>query len=454
LKNFDWPAQGESIDDLQIRENCIVNSENSHLVKRCLDSDFAQTLSVVRLSGFFDSQWYLARYPDVRAGELDPLEHYVRHGAAELRSPGPRFEARLYVRKNPEVSKYGVNPVLHFMLKEEKDLRQISAREFLVGGEVVAGEASVASLLDALGETTPRKPAKATAENWMDVPSQWESYFLANGAFAQKQGRIDEALDFFTRAIQSVPHSDSGYRLYDHVFERVNHQALADFQQTYSAAKLIVAHVSCRERLSLAQASVRSFEDASPTIDNLTVVGDASLPRDSYVFQAREKLLIVPAADTYECLPQKVQKLFMFLGRANLDAHVLKIDDDIRCADPVQLHRDLQNVMSQSEYGGAIVVQPEPFLASTCWHLNKCADGMVNEQPDSLVFLAPFVSGKYYWLHRATVRALSKMALIHSRLFQVELYEDRAIGAVLAQYGFACTAYDLVRSGSISRVRG
>jgi hypothetical protein len=31
----------------------------------------------------FDTDWYLARHPDVRLAAVNPLEHYMRFGAAE-----------------------------------------------------------------------------------------------------------------------------------------------------------------------------------------------------------------------------------------------------------------------------------------------------------------------------------------------------------------------------------
>lgn len=42
-------------------------------------------------SGFFDAGWYLAAYPEVQAAGLDPARHYLTHGAAEGRDPGPGF---------------------------------------------------------------------------------------------------------------------------------------------------------------------------------------------------------------------------------------------------------------------------------------------------------------------------------------------------------------------------
>jgi len=66
-------------------------------------------------SGLFDAAWYRARYRDVAASGIDPAIHYLRHGAAEGRDPGPRFDSARYVDLHPEAAEAGTNPLLHFL---------------------------------------------------------------------------------------------------------------------------------------------------------------------------------------------------------------------------------------------------------------------------------------------------------------------------------------------------
>lgn len=63
--------------------------------------------------GLFDGDWYVKRYHDVPG--RDPLEHYLRFGAAEGRDPGPRFNARLYIQKHPDIGANGLNPLVHLL---------------------------------------------------------------------------------------------------------------------------------------------------------------------------------------------------------------------------------------------------------------------------------------------------------------------------------------------------
>jgi hypothetical protein len=69
-----------------------------------------------KMNPLFDREWYLEQYPDVRAGELDPYDHYLRHGAAEGRDPSPLFDTDWYLQQNLDVRESGANPLAHFYL--------------------------------------------------------------------------------------------------------------------------------------------------------------------------------------------------------------------------------------------------------------------------------------------------------------------------------------------------
>ena len=61
----------------------------------------------LRRSIYFDVDWYWQKYPDVREQKSDPVLHYLRHGAHELRDPGPLFSTTQYIRNNPDVGTAG-----------------------------------------------------------------------------------------------------------------------------------------------------------------------------------------------------------------------------------------------------------------------------------------------------------------------------------------------------------
>lgn len=75
-----------------------------------------------RLAGWFDPGWYLEQYPDV-AGRMDPLAHYLLFGGFEGRNPGPYFDSEAYLARYPDVASAGINPLEHYLLIGESEGR-------------------------------------------------------------------------------------------------------------------------------------------------------------------------------------------------------------------------------------------------------------------------------------------------------------------------------------------
>ena len=75
------------------------------------------------LSSFFDAPWYQSRYPDVVTADMDPLRHFIVHGAAEGRDPNRWFDSAWYAERYPDVGASGVNPLLHYLQAGGAELR-------------------------------------------------------------------------------------------------------------------------------------------------------------------------------------------------------------------------------------------------------------------------------------------------------------------------------------------
>lgn len=72
-------------------------------------------LRMLKESGLFDVEWYLATYPDVASAKLDPAVHYIENGWREGRNPSPAFCTSYYLRRHADVAELGVNPLIHFI---------------------------------------------------------------------------------------------------------------------------------------------------------------------------------------------------------------------------------------------------------------------------------------------------------------------------------------------------
>jgi GT2 family glycosyltransferase len=75
------------------------------------------------LTGFFDPDWYLTRYPDIVASGRKPLQHFVHHGAAEGRNPNRFFDGAWYMAHYPGVASTGQLPLLHYLQIGAAELR-------------------------------------------------------------------------------------------------------------------------------------------------------------------------------------------------------------------------------------------------------------------------------------------------------------------------------------------
>ncbi|MBH3390241.1 glycosyltransferase [Pseudomonas putida] len=66
------------------------------------------------VSTLFDATWYLQRYPDVEQAGIAPWKHYIAHGFAEGREPGPNFNTAWYLEQCIEARDSGLPPLVHY----------------------------------------------------------------------------------------------------------------------------------------------------------------------------------------------------------------------------------------------------------------------------------------------------------------------------------------------------
>lgn len=111
-----------------------------------------EDITVIEASGQFDKQWYLQHNPDVALSGMDPIQHYVRHGAAEGRDPVEGFSTTYYLRNNPDVAASGANPFRHYVAHgrgEGRTPRQQSAHQDHAAAKDDARIIAGSSLFDA-----------------------------------------------------------------------------------------------------------------------------------------------------------------------------------------------------------------------------------------------------------------------------------------------------------------
>lgn len=97
---------------LSLAKHAILCMASSVLEK--VHSDIA-AMGFLYMMKAFATNWYRTQNLDVVAAKVNPLVHYIRHGAQEGRNPVPWFDTSGYLARNPDVRAAGVNPFYHYL---------------------------------------------------------------------------------------------------------------------------------------------------------------------------------------------------------------------------------------------------------------------------------------------------------------------------------------------------
>lgn len=156
------------------------------------------SMEKIAASALFDAEFYLAKYPDVAAAGLDPLEHYSSHGWREGRDPSPLFDTKFYLRAYPDVAAGGLNPLNHYAVYGAKEGRAAvpPRRTVESGKDIVLGA----------------RPARVRASGWapvLDINSPLNSedvYQVLLSAFKKNAGAaiISMSHDQYLKSVGGV----------------------------------------------------------------------------------------------------------------------------------------------------------------------------------------------------------------------------------------------------------
>lgn len=99
---------------------------------------------IIKESGYFDENYYLNMYPEVKKNGEDPIMHYIITGVKKLYNPSPFFNTDFYLHSNPDLIKHlkdvgfeKFNPLVHYIEYGNKENRKIRASNlfFDISGE-------------------------------------------------------------------------------------------------------------------------------------------------------------------------------------------------------------------------------------------------------------------------------------------------------------------------------
>ena len=76
---------------------------------------FSKDISMIQKSSYFNKDWYLETYVDVKKAHMNPAMHYIQFGGFEGRNPSEKFDSNWYYQKYSDVFLSGMNPLVHYL---------------------------------------------------------------------------------------------------------------------------------------------------------------------------------------------------------------------------------------------------------------------------------------------------------------------------------------------------
>lgn len=79
----------------------------------------------IQSSDYFDAEWYLEQYPDVKKANLCPATHYANLGWRMGRNPSAKFNTNKYLEFHQDVMKARLNPLVHYIRTGQTEGRAV-----------------------------------------------------------------------------------------------------------------------------------------------------------------------------------------------------------------------------------------------------------------------------------------------------------------------------------------
>jgi|TARA_R110001599_G_scaffold284001_1_gene486013 hypothetical protein len=135
-----------------------------------------EAAQLVEASELFDARWYIERYPDVKAVNINPAAHYCKYGWQMLRDPSSQFSTAGYLAKHEDIKREGMNPLLHYLRFGKKEGRAIvSSHEQGIGNKLK--EVKTTSAL-AKVHASPNKNSEGVVKQLAETQALLEHYYI------------------------------------------------------------------------------------------------------------------------------------------------------------------------------------------------------------------------------------------------------------------------------------
>jgi len=84
-------------------------------IKTAFYFHFCQEYRLIVKSGLFDEQYYIKKNREIKKSNVNPLVHYIACGPKKGNDPNPLFNTSYYLDQNPGIGESGINPLAHYI---------------------------------------------------------------------------------------------------------------------------------------------------------------------------------------------------------------------------------------------------------------------------------------------------------------------------------------------------
>ena len=139
-------------------------------------------------SDLFDARWYRSTQVSGAAELMDPVWHYLDHGAKAGLDPSPRFDTSYYVHAHHDVRDSGLNPLFHY-LEYGIEERRSPLRSVIATRDVLLPETAELETFTSPQTSSPRVTQVADSRSEPESARSLAEIVQAAHKFAQKNSR-------------------------------------------------------------------------------------------------------------------------------------------------------------------------------------------------------------------------------------------------------------------------
>ncbi|MBZ9570447.1 glycosyltransferase [Methanobrevibacter sp. TMH8] len=94
-----------------------------------------KAFKIIKNSNFFNEEFYIYKYPNLKDLYITPLIHYMIYGYNENKIPSENFNPKFYLKSYKNVKKIKMNPLMHYVLYGINENKKVNFDYYLTSEE-------------------------------------------------------------------------------------------------------------------------------------------------------------------------------------------------------------------------------------------------------------------------------------------------------------------------------